>query len=391
MKKEIWATAAAGCIVLSSVFLGSAASSLFPEQTVSMAPTACMAHPGNTNSAGCHTCRTNCAKWGLATGEYHCHNGGSSGSSGGSSGGTGGVTGEDPAAAQQAEAARLQQEQEAAARAAAEAEAKRIAEAQAKAKAEEEARKKAEQEKKDREQGEKDGYAFKTSHPNDSQPELKDKSAAYKEGYPIGFARADEELEEKSEELGKEDGAKAGIELEQEDWLTSIPKTVKTDTYKRAYQEEAEQSEMDYFARLKSEAIDKSYTDYVAKTKTIRNSKLSESDKGEKYFQEQYELGLKEAKAKIAALKEEVETQGKADGHQRAKKSNTLYKDLKGTGNPTYKDMDAIYEEAYETAKAEENRKVLLCSGGAVALAGAGGYCLMRKRKAGKIHPSMKK
>lgn len=148
---------------------------------------------------------------------------------------------------------------------------------------------------------------------------------------------------------------------------------------------------MDYFARLKSEAIDKSYTDYVAKTKTIRNSKLSESDKGEKYFQEQYELGLKEAKAKIAALKEEVETQGKADGHQRAKKSNTLYKDLKGTGNPTYKDMDAIYEEAYETAKAEENRKVLLCSGGAVALAGAGGYCLMRKRKAGKIHPSMKK
>jgi hypothetical protein len=31
------------------------------------------AHPGRTDSAGCHTCRTNCASWGLRTGEYHCH------------------------------------------------------------------------------------------------------------------------------------------------------------------------------------------------------------------------------------------------------------------------------------------------------------------------------
>lgn len=32
------------------------------------------AHPGGTDSSGCHTCRTNCASWGLSTGEYHCHN-----------------------------------------------------------------------------------------------------------------------------------------------------------------------------------------------------------------------------------------------------------------------------------------------------------------------------
>ncbi len=32
------------------------------------------AHPGRTDSSGCHTCRTNCASWGLYTGEYHCHN-----------------------------------------------------------------------------------------------------------------------------------------------------------------------------------------------------------------------------------------------------------------------------------------------------------------------------
>lgn len=32
------------------------------------------AHPGRTDSLGCHTCRTNCSSWGLSNGEYHCHN-----------------------------------------------------------------------------------------------------------------------------------------------------------------------------------------------------------------------------------------------------------------------------------------------------------------------------
>lgn len=41
---------------------------LYPSQT--------FAHPGRTDSSGCHTCRTNCANWGLSPGEYHCHNGG---------------------------------------------------------------------------------------------------------------------------------------------------------------------------------------------------------------------------------------------------------------------------------------------------------------------------
>ncbi len=36
------------------------------------------AHPGRTDSNGCHTCRTNCSKYGLKTGEYHCHDGSSS-------------------------------------------------------------------------------------------------------------------------------------------------------------------------------------------------------------------------------------------------------------------------------------------------------------------------
>ena len=38
-------------------------------------PNVVLAHPGRTVSNGCHKCNTNCAKWGLDTGEYHCHNG----------------------------------------------------------------------------------------------------------------------------------------------------------------------------------------------------------------------------------------------------------------------------------------------------------------------------
>ncbi len=38
-----------------------------------IAPSISFAHPGRTDSSGGHTCRTNCANWGLSTGEYHYH------------------------------------------------------------------------------------------------------------------------------------------------------------------------------------------------------------------------------------------------------------------------------------------------------------------------------
>lgn len=40
---------------------------------LAFAPNITLAHPGGTESSGCHTCRTNCSSWGLYTGEYHCH------------------------------------------------------------------------------------------------------------------------------------------------------------------------------------------------------------------------------------------------------------------------------------------------------------------------------
>lgn len=41
-------------------------------------PNNVFAHPGRTDSSGCHKCNgnnTNCSQWGLTDGEYHCHNG----------------------------------------------------------------------------------------------------------------------------------------------------------------------------------------------------------------------------------------------------------------------------------------------------------------------------
>ncbi len=40
---------------------------------VALSPLYVEAHPGRTDSNGCHTCRTNCAKWCLRYGQYHCH------------------------------------------------------------------------------------------------------------------------------------------------------------------------------------------------------------------------------------------------------------------------------------------------------------------------------
>lgn len=36
-------------------------------------PATVHSHPGKTDAEGCHVCRTNCDKWGVAKGEKHCH------------------------------------------------------------------------------------------------------------------------------------------------------------------------------------------------------------------------------------------------------------------------------------------------------------------------------
>ena len=51
---------------------------IFISVVILIMPTTVLAHPGRTDSSGCHKCNganTNCAQWGLNDGEYHCHSG----------------------------------------------------------------------------------------------------------------------------------------------------------------------------------------------------------------------------------------------------------------------------------------------------------------------------
>lgn len=41
----------------------------------SLVPMIVVASPGGLDKSGCHTCKTNCSKWGLSSGQYHCHGG----------------------------------------------------------------------------------------------------------------------------------------------------------------------------------------------------------------------------------------------------------------------------------------------------------------------------
>lgn len=50
--------------------------SVFAYKTFASKPVthpAWITHPGRTDWQGCHHCWTNCARWGLDYGEYHCH------------------------------------------------------------------------------------------------------------------------------------------------------------------------------------------------------------------------------------------------------------------------------------------------------------------------------
>lgn len=44
---------------------------------ICLCPVMVSAHPGKLDKSGCHTCRKNCSRWGLSTGQYHCHGGSS--------------------------------------------------------------------------------------------------------------------------------------------------------------------------------------------------------------------------------------------------------------------------------------------------------------------------
>ena len=143
------------------------------------------AHPGRTDGNGCHTCRTNCEKWGLSNGEYHCHNGRSSTSS--SSNGT-----SNSQAVQQAQP-----------------------KIPAKPKINY------------TQLGQTDGYQFKIKHPNKTleEADYTYKNAAYKKAYKKAYKQAENELLARTKQLGERNG-KADAKASESYQLSKYPANI---------------------------------------------------------------------------------------------------------------------------------------------------------------------
>lgn len=394
MNKYVTGAVAAACISASAFLM---AQDVLPEEAGAR-PTACEAHPGGKDSNGCHTCKTNCAKWGLSTGEYHCHGGGgsSSGSAGGSTGSSSvsadpGISQAQQAAAEQArieaeEQARIQEE----ARIKAEEAARKQAEEQAKIKAAEEARKKAEAEKKDREAGDKEGYNYRLKHPDEKIPALSGKSAAYSEGYQKGFDRGEEYVRTQTLEKARTDAEYAARNLNENEWGKKLPDGVKQNLYLETLQSEAAKKESEYFAEINREALNNSYSDYVrnyaayqsGKKVTMKSSSVADTDKGRDYYKKQYDSGLKWAKDEIKELKEQVREESEKDASEGRPASDYSYQEYKKDGPDLYKELDQIYQEGYSKGQSQRNIVHGLELAGIVGLAGLGFGLIRRRRRA---------
>lgn len=321
------------------------------------------AHPGRTDASGCHVCRTNCEKWGLSYGEYHCHNGSSSSSSSSSQQSSSSSASSSSSSQQSSssnsnyyaelqkqqeleaqqkaaeEAAKRQQELEEAQRKTAEEEARKKKEAEEKKKQEEEARKKQEEEnKKNKEQGEKDGYNDKTKNPDEEMKDLKDKDSYYKEGYEVGYKKAEEEVKTKTVELANKNGKTDARVKKNEDVPSGVMKTLYLSTYNDAFQQE----ETVYFKELDTQAKENAKTDVFNKLDEKEPEGLSENGK-EKYqmayasYKEEYQKEIEDVKAKISE-------QAKLDAEKNEKSDDTYkaYKDYK-----IYKDLKKVYDDVY--------------------------------------------
>lgn len=275
------------------------------------------AHPGRTDANGCHVCRTNCDKWGLSTGEYHCHNGGSSsttsnsnsssssnkasGSSAGGSTSTNNITQKPNTVTSTLDYAS---------------------------------------------KGKTDGYKTKKSNPN---MELEDAvytytNSAYKKAYEEAFKKAEIELKDISKRRGKENGKKDALNTE-EYKLDKVPdgviKTVYVETYKQAY-DSVEKSEIDANdAKAKQNSFRKIFHEQTEKSVDFHGLKKYETAYKAAY-EEYYKKYTKEKENYIQQSKEK----GKQDGEKRKEKDYSFLEDIKDTA--VYKQAVEAYDQSYD-------------------------------------------
>lgn len=294
--------------------------------TVSSTPV--YGHPGRTDSKGCHTCRTNCAKWGLSTGQYHCHGGSSSSSSSGSS---------------------------------------NCDSSLAKQKAEEEARQRQQQyNQQQKENGIQAGYDYKIHHPDASISQLSGQNEYYVTGYREGFNQADNELTQTTKSKALENAKNDAVIYPT--YQTQIPEGVKTDLYTQEYQSLFRTYEQDYYQSL----------DKLAKTNgrdIVFNhlSKISAlntiTGKGKEKYQSSLENYISTFQNEAAAIKNKAKKAGYQDGLENKERKNTTF--VKYADDDIYKDFLSAYQKSYQQGlhdRQSKNMKLLLSFAGAIII-----------------------
>ncbi|MDB7986178.1 YHYH domain-containing protein [Faecalicoccus pleomorphus] len=308
------------------------------------------AHPGRTDSSGCHTCRTNCEKWGLSYGQYHCHGGtsSSSGNSGNSSSANNNYYSQQQA---QQEAIRQQQIKE------------------------EQERIQREQAEMEKNSGIVEGYDYKIAHPNEDMEDLTGKSDSYVQGYKEGFDKAKTELEDKTISLADKNASIDSKTLNAPS--EAIPEGVIQALYTSTYQEKFKEYEEDFFYEVKSNAQYSAMIDVYDKYGKGDYSKEIE-DKGRELYKKSYDTYYGYYQEEVEDSIEDAYDFGQNAGRRLARHDYSEYERFKDY--KVYEDIIQSYKKGYGKGKRDRLIQLLLL-GLLIVLGILGWYYFHKKRR----------
>ena len=312
---------------------------------VLLTSTSIQAHPGRTDSNGCHTCRTNCEKWGLAYGEYHCHNGGGTSSSGGTSApSTSGSSTPSPSTPQPVQ--------------------------EAKPKVEVPAQPKIDYAK----EGAADGYSFKMKNPDKTLEDVTYtySQKAYKTAFNKSYEKAETELMNNSSSLAETNGKKDALEKEAYQ-LKELPSKIIKNEYIEYYKTAFDDAEQEVKTVLQGTAEYNAY-EYVYNDKKISDVEDYNLKKFKAIYKEAYDTSVKSYEKEKKQLLQLAKDNGKKDGEEGEDQNLDFLDAVKDTA--FYPAAKEAYEEAYEENKKEGS---LLIGMAATAVLILGVYLFIKK------------
>lgn len=296
------------------------------------------AHPGRTNSSGCHYCRTNCASYGLSTGEYHCHNGGSS------SGNNNVDNSYQNYLNEQRRQEELKRQQE------------EIRKQQEKAYNETQ-----------KQLGEKEGYNYKKENPDADYPDFSNKNEYYIEAFKKSYRKADDELSELTKLKADENAKKDAIVLMKMNEV--VPAGLKSKLYQSEYEDKFISYEYDFKSNIKYYAEQQAKKDVYNKKKKIKKL-IFDNEKEEYYYLLFYKQMVDESKIEVDNIKKEVSKVGYKDGYNFIDQSDNAYSTY--SEYKIYKDFDKIYKKYYKNGKEDRKTTIIKNTTITIGLIGVG-------------------